>query len=220
MVNVKEIGKVINILKKESKKYNVPSATHIGTTTKDPFKVLISCLISLRTKDEITNKVSKRLFEKASNVKEMLKLSEKEIAKLIYPCAFYNIKAKRIKEICKTLIKNYNGKVPDDVNELLKIKGIGRKTMGIVMCYGFGKTVSIPVDSHVHEVSNRLGWVKTKNPEKTEIELMRIIPRKYWQDFNDLFVTWGQNICVPVSPYCSKCAIYDYCKRVNVKYSR
>src|SRR3989338_2163909 len=210
----------IKLLKEECKKYKNPIVTEIADLTQSPFKVLISCLLSLRTKDAVTTLASKRLFEKADSPEKLLNLDIQSIEKLIYPVGFYKTKAKRLKVICKDLIEIHNGKVPDNEQDLLKLKGVGRKTMGIVMCYAFGKNDHIPVDSHVHEISNRIGWVKTKTPNETEIALTKIIPKKYWHDLNDLLVNYGQNICVPVSPYCSKCKINKYCKKVNVKYSR
>ena len=216
-----EIIKVIEILKKNKNKFKSTALMEISKETdNDPFKVLISCLLSLRTKDKVTAEASKRLYGKAGTAEEILKLSVKEIEKLIYPVGFYKTKAGRIKEICKEIIEKYNGKVPDTLDALLKLKGVGRKTANIVMVYGHNKKYHIPVDVHVHRISNRLGWVKTKKPEETERELMSIIPKKYWQDFNDLFVQYGQNICLPVSPFCSRCFVKDYCKRAGVEKSR
>src|SRR3989338_4708752 len=212
--SIKNIEKIINLLKQEIKQFENPIATEIGERTKNPFLVLISCILSLRTKDTTTGPASKRLFALADNPGDMLKLSKKQIEKAIFPVGFYPTKAKYILKTCKILINDYNRKVPDSEEELLKLSGIGRKCMGIVMNYGFGKNTHIPVDTHVFKVVNRLGWVKTKTPEKTEQELYKIIPRKYWHDLNDLMVTHGQNICVPVSPFCSKCHIRKYCKRV------
>jgi len=216
----KNLSKIISLLKKQSKQFENPIATEIGERTRDPFQVLISCIMSLRTKDTTTGPAAQRLFKLAKTPKNMLKLSKKQIEKAIFPVGFYPTKAKYIQNTCKALIKNYKGKVPDKEEELLKLPGIGRKCMGIVMDYGFGKNSYIPVDTHVHKIANRLGWVKTKTPEKTEQELMQIIPRKYWHDLNILLVTHGQNICVPVSPYCSKCSIRRYCPRIGVTRSR
>ncbi|MBI2660957.1 endonuclease III [Candidatus Woesearchaeota archaeon] len=216
----KDIGKIISLLKKEAGKFEDPIATEIGERTRDPFLVLISCIMSLRTKDTTTGPAAKRLFALADNPKDMLKLAQKQIEKAIFPVGFYPTKAKYIKETCKMLIEKYGGKVPDSEEKLLELPGIGRKCMGITMCYGFGKNSHIPVDTHVHKISNRLGWVRAKTPEKTEQELMRIIPRKYWHDVNDLLVTHGQNVCVPVSPFCSRCAVSKYCPRIGVKKSR
>ena len=213
----KNIGRIVSLLKKEAKQFENPVATEIGERTRSPFQVLISCIMSLRTKDTTTGPAAKRLFALAKTPEEMLKLPKKQIEKAIFPVGFYPTKAKYIKKTCKILIEKYDGKVPENEEELLKLPGIGRKCMGIVMCYGFGKNSHIPVDTHLHKISNRLGWVKTKTPEKTEQELYKIIPRKYWHDLNDLLVTHGQNICVPVSPFCSKCHIRKYSKRVGIK---
>jgi len=216
----KHISKIIFLLKKQAIKFENPLASELGERTKNPFLVLISCILSLRTKDTTTGPASKRLFKLADNPKAMLKLTKKQIEKAIFPVGFYPTKAKYIINTCKALIKDYNSKVPDKEEELLKLPGIGRKCMGIVMDYGFGKNSHIPVDTHVHKIVNRLGWVKTKTPEKTEIALTNSIPKKYWHDLNDLLVRHGQNICVPVSPFCSKCSIRKYCLRINVTRSR
>jgi len=220
MTNKKEMIKVIKIVNKEVKRFRNPIVTRIGQELNDPYKVLISCLISLRTKDEVTAKASKRLFSKADSPEKMIKLNENYIGKLILPANYYKTKAKNIKEISKILINEYNSKVPETREELMKLPGVGPKTSAIVMTYGHFNKDYIPVDTHVNRVPNRLGWIKTKTPEETEKALMKIIPRKYWQMLNNNFVTFGQNICVPVSPYCSKCPVRKYCKRINVKHSR
>ena len=220
MARVKNIDKIIKLLKQEIQHFENPIATEIGKRTKNPFLVLISCILSLRTKDTTTGPASKRLFDLADNPKAMLKLSKKQIEKAIFPVGFYPTKARYIKKTCKILIEKYDGKVPDNEEELLKLPGIGRKCMGIVMCYGFGKNSHIPVDTHVFKIVNRLGWVKTKTPEKTERELMKIIPRRYWHDLNNLLVAHGQNICVPISPFCSKCYISKYCPKIGVTKNR
>jgi|TARA_B100001964_G_C14063051_1_gene522294 endonuclease-3 len=216
----KNISKIISLLKKQIKQFENPISTEIGDRTRDPFQVLISCILSLRTKDTTTGPAAKRLFKLAKTPKGMLKLTNKQIEKAIFPVGFYPTKAKYIKKTCKSLIDNYTSKVPHKEEELLKLPGIGRKCMGIVMCYGFNKNSHIPVDTHVHKIANRLGWVRTKTPEKTEIQLTKTIPKKYWHDLNNLLVAHGQNICVPISPYCSKCSIKKYCPRINVKKSR
>ena len=168
----------------------------------------------------MTAKASVRLLKEHDTPEKILKLSTNEIEKLIYPVGFYKTKAKRIKEICSTLIENYNSKVPNDFDELLKLKGVGRKTANIVMVFGYGSKDHIPVDTHCNRIPNRLGWVKTKTPEETEQALLKLLPKKYWQDFNDLFVQFGQNICVPISPFCSRCPIRRYCKQVGVEKRR
>ena len=205
------ISLVINLIKKEVKKYQNPIVTELGEATKSPYIVLISCLLSLRTKDETTAKASVKLFKKANNPKKMIKLNEREIQKLIYPVGFYRVKAKRIRDISKVLLKQYKGKVPDNFDELMKLKGVGRKTANIVMTYGFGSKNHIAVDTHVHRIPNRLGWVKTNKPEETEAALKKLVPKRYWHDLNDNFVTFGQNVCRPVGPKCPKCPVNSYC---------
>ena len=210
-----QIDKIITILKRENKKYIEPIVTTVSKS-KSPFKVLISCLLSLRTKDKVTAEASNRLFKLASSPQQMLTMSTKDIEKAIYPVGFYKTKSKRIKEICKTLLNNYGGTAPDEIDELLKLKGVGRKTANLVVTLGYGK-LGICVDTHVHRISNRLGLIKTKTPEQTEFSLRKKLPKKYWIIYNDLLVAHGQNICTPISPWCSKCKIFKYCKRVGVK---
>lgn len=210
-----KIDDIVTILKRENKKYIVPVVTRVSMT-KSPFMVLISCLLSLRTKDKVTAEASNRLFKLADKPEKMLGLSIKNIEEAIYPVGFYKTKSKRIKEICKTLLDNYGGVVPDEIDELLKLKGVGRKTANLVVTLGYGK-LGICVDTHVHRISNRLGLVKTKTPEQTEFTLRKKLPQKHWLIYNDLLVTYGQNLCVPVSPWCSKCKIFKYCKRIGVK---
>lgn len=210
-----KIDDIVTILKRENKKYIVPIVTRVSMT-KNPFMVLISCLLSLRTKDKVTAEASNRLFKLADNPEKMLGLSIKNIEKTIYPVGFYKTKSKRIKEICKSLLDDYEGGVPDEIDELLKLKGVGRKTANLVVTLGYGK-LGICVDTHVHRISNRLGLVKTKTPEQTEFTLRKKLPQKHWLIYNDLLVTYGQNLCVPISPWCSKCKIFKYCKRVGVK---
>ncbi|MEM7819745.1 MAG: endonuclease III [Candidatus Aenigmatarchaeota archaeon] len=211
---IRNIGIVIKILKRETKKFEIPIVTESGKKTKNPFKVLISCLLSIRTRDEITTKASKKLFSLADTPEKMIKLSTRQIEKAIYPVGFYKTKSRRIKEICKKLINEYNSKVPDTLEELLKLKGVGRKTANIVLVYGYKKK-GLPIDTHCHRIPNRLGWIKTKTPEQTEKELRKILPKKYWFDFNDLFVKFGQNICKPIRPKCNICPIYKYCEYYN-----
>ncbi len=213
-----KIDNIVTILKRENKKYIVPIVT-IVSMTKSPFMVLISCILSLRTKDKVTAEASNRLFKLADNPAKMLKISTKNIEKAIYPVGFYKTKAIRIKEICRALLDDYGSVVPDEIDELLKLKGVGRKTANLVVTLGYGK-LGICVDTHVHRISNRLGLVKTKTPELTEFALRKKLPKKHWLIYNDLLVTYGQNLCVPISPWCSKCKIFKYCKRVGVKTSR
>ncbi|MFC1741491.1 endonuclease III domain-containing protein [Nanoarchaeota archaeon] len=212
------IDRIIPILKKEIPKYQLPIVSEIALR-KDPYRVLISCLLSLRTKDKTTAEASKRLFREAKDSKQLSGLPIKRIEKLIYPVGFYKTKARRIKEIAKVLIDQYNSKVPDTIDELLKLKGVGRKTANIVITIGFKKP-GVAVDTHVHRISNRLGYVHTKAADDTEFALRKKLPKKYWIVYNDLLVTWGQNICRPISPLCSQCRIRPYCNRVSVTTSR
>tara|TARA_Y100000310_G_scaffold291943_1_gene320285 strand:- start:20389 stop:21069 length:681 start_codon:yes stop_codon:yes gene_type:complete len=214
-----KIEKIINLLKRDYPKFRTPIVTEYAEKTRNPFKVLISCLLSLRTKDETTAKASERLFGLASTPEEIVKLSEEKIRDAIYPVGFYKTKAKRIKEICERLIEEYNSKVPDSIDELLKLKGVGRKTANLTITQGYGK-LGICVDTHVHRISNRLGLVKTKTPEKTEFALRELLPKKFWIVYNDLLVSYGQNVCVPISPFCSKCSISKFCERIGVERSR
>lgn len=222
MKQIRHIDEIFKLLKKELNKYAAPveAKTTWDEVIDTPFTTLISCILSLRTKDEVTDKASIRLLKKYNTPEKIIKLSNEKIEKLIYPVGFYKTKAKRIKEISKTLIEKYDGKVPDDFNELLELKGVGRKTANIVMTYGFRKSGYLPIDAHCNRISNRLGWVKTKTPDETEIALKKLLPKDYWSDFNHLFVKFGQTICVPISPFCSRCPIEQYCKKIGVKKSR
>lgn len=184
-----------------------------------PFRILISTMISLRTKDDVTEEVSRRLFSIADNPEGILKIDAKKLEKILYPAGFYRNKAKAIKETCGILIEKFDSKVPDTLDELLSLPGVGRKTANLVLSLGYGK-YAICVDTHVHRISNRLGVVETKNPEETEFALMEVLPKKWWIKYNDMLVTWGQNICHPVSPRCSECAISKYCTKIGVKKSR
>ncbi len=183
---------------------------------KKPFTVLISCLLSLRTKDEVTEKASIRFLKNHDTPEKIIKLSERTIQQYIFPVGFYKIKAKRIKEISQTLITDYGGNVPNDFQKLLSLKGVGRKTANIVMVYGFNDNGYLPIDTHCHRIPNRLGWVHTKTPEETEKQLLAILPKQYWQDFNHLFVQFGQTICTPLSPHCSTCPLTNYCPKITV----
>ncbi len=208
--------KVLDILEKEFPKWNAPVVSLMAKREhRTPFQILISTIISLRTKDEVTAEASERLFKLADNPYDMLKLSEEEIAKAIYPAGFYRNKAKTIKKISRILVEKYTDQVPDSLEELLKLPGVGRKTANLVLALSFNKP-AICVDVHVHRITNRLGFVKTKTPEETEQELMKKVPKKYWNKINDLLVAFGQTICKPVSPFCSKCPVSQYCEKVGV----
>jgi endonuclease-3 len=195
--------------------WDTPAVTIISQRDGDPFKVLISCILSLRTKDTTTGPASLRLFSLADTPEKMLQLDLKQIEQAIYPVGFYRNKAGQIMEICRQLIEKYDGNVPESIEELLKFKGVGRKTANLVVTLGFGKP-GICVDTHVHRICNRWGYLNTKTPEETEFRLREILPEKYWLRINDLLVTFGQNLCKPVSPFCSKCPVYGFCERNNV----
>jgi endonuclease-3 len=214
-----DIHKVIRTLKKVVAEWDVPAVTHVAESSRDPFRVLISTVLSLRTKDETTAAASNRLFRLADTPEDMLALSEKEITEAIYPVGFYRTKAKNILEICTDIVNEYDSVVPDDLEELLTLKGVGRKTANLVITLGYNKH-GICVDTHVHRISNRLGYVSTKTPEDTETALREKLPKKYWIDYNSLLVAFGQKICRPVSPICSACPVRDYCERIGVVKSR
>jgi len=218
---IKDVDIIFKLLREELKKYNSPVLSKKWEKIKKtPFTTLISCILSLRTKDEVTEKASIRLFEKYNTPETLSKAPVDEIEILIFPVGFYHTKAERIKEISKTLLEKYTGKVPEDFNELLKLKGVGRKTANIVMVFGFNKKNFLPIDVHCHRIPNRLGWIKTKTPDETEQELKKILPKKHWYEFNHLFVQFGQSICAPVSPFCSKCPIENYCKKAGITKQR
>ncbi|TLD41425.1 MAG: Endonuclease III [Candidatus Jettenia ecosi] len=209
-----DIDTVLKLIERENIKFNVPVVTIISKE-RTPFHVLISCILSLRTKDKTTHEASHRLFAVVNTPEDMAEISMERLEKLIYPVGFYRVKAKNIKEICKELVKTYRGKVPDEIDELLKLSGVGRKTANLVVTLGYKKP-GICVDTHVHRITNRWGYVKTKNPKETEFALREKLPKEYWLIINDLLVTFGQNICVPISPKCSFCPVNMYCQKTGV----
>ncbi len=215
----RDIHSAIKILRWEVPRWETPIVTLMAETSQSPFRVLISCILSLRTQDATTAKASHRLFALADSPETMAKLTAKKIEKLIYPVGFYRTKAKNILEICRTLIDRYAGQVPDSIDELLKFKGVGRKTANLVVTLGYRKA-GICVDTHVHRISNRWGYVKTKTAEKTELALRAKLPKQYWLEYNDLLVSFGQHLCRPISPVCSQCPIAKYCNRIGVSLKR
>ena len=215
---MKKIDKIMKILLKEYEVYRKPTIRRTSAK-KDPYKTLITCLLSLRTQDKNTEKVSTTLFKVAQTPKQIVKLPIKRLEKLIFSSGHYKKKARTLQHVSKVLIKKFNGKVPKTKEELLSIKGIGPKTANIVLCFAYGQCV-IPVDTHVHRIPNRLGLVKTKTPEQTEIKLMKIVPRKYWKEINTTFILFGKDICNPISPKCSICPINHLCPRIGVKKHR
>ena len=184
-----------------------------------PWAILVSTILSLRTKDEVTRVSSRALLEKAPGPKELILLGEEETARLIYPAGFYRIKAKHLKEIAAILLDKYQGQVPADFDTLLSLPGVGRKTANLVFIEAFDRD-GICVDIHVHRICNRLGWLKTKDPAATEMTLREKLPQKYWKQINKLLVLYGQNVCRPLSPFCSACTISEYCPREGVGRSR
>lgn len=213
------IHHVIKILKKELDLGEMPIVSHLAETERDPFVILISTLLSLRTKDEVTEIATERLFALASTPEEMLQVPQAKIAKTIYPVGFYRVKAKTIHHTCRELIDRFGSKVPDNLDDLLSIKGVGRKTANLVISLAYGKD-GICVDTHVHRISNRLGYVATKIPDETEFALRAKLPRRHWIIYNTLMVAFGRKTCKPVSPLCSACPIKQYCARIGVTLSR
>jgi len=210
---------VIRRLQRNAPSWNPTALTVLAERDRDPFRVLIACILSLRTQDTTTGPASDRLFAVAATPKAMLKLPARRIAQLIYPVGFYRTKARVILGICRDLLERFGGRVPDTIDELLTLNGVGRKTANLVVTMGYRKP-GICVDTHVHRISNRLGYVKTRNPEETEMALRGKLPRRYWIGYNDLLVSFGQNICVPISPRCSVCPVATLCRRVGVTTKR
>ncbi len=212
--------KIFTILEKEIKQYQAP-VVELYAQNHHVFHVLISCVLSLRTNDKVTVKVCRELFQNVDVPEDILKLGLSRLKSIIKRVNFYKTKAKNMMSICKTLVEQYDSKVPLTPDELLALPNVGRKTMGIVMQYGHGKDGDyIPIDTHCNRIPNRLGWIKTKNATETEIALKKILPKKYWWRFNTLFVTFGQAICHPIGPECSRCPIRQYCPQIGVVKSR
>ena len=209
------IDKVVDCLKNDYKTNKVQHTEFVDfmENVKDPYLVLICCILSLRTNDKTTIKAAKRMLELAKTPFEMQNIDLEKLSNAIYPVGFYKNKASQIIELSKTIVEKYKGIVPDEIDELVKFKGVGRKTANLVLTKGFNKP-AICVDVHVHRICNRLGYVNTKAPDDTELELRKILPKKYWIDFNTLLVTHGQNICKPQKPNCENCSISKYCKKV------
>ena len=214
LINNSNISEVLSIVREAVSKFNKPAVSVVADG--DPFKVLIATILSARTKDEVTIKASRKLFSVADNPYDMIKLGEKKISELIYPVGFYRNKAKNIIQICKELIEKHGGKVPDTMEELLKLKGVGRKTANLVLILGYNK-MGICVDTHVHRITNRWGYVKTRTPEETEMELRKKLPKKHWKEINELLVSFGQHICKPVKPQCNTCPVQKLCPRIGVR---
>jgi endonuclease-3 len=212
-------GRVIRRLRRTRPRWNPTALAEVAEQTRDPFRVLIACLLSLRTQDTTTGPAAARLFALARTPTGMLGLSAGRIERAIYPVGFYRTKARVIHRICRDLLGRFGGRVPDDLEALLSLPGVGRKTANLVVTMGYSKP-GICVDTHVHRISNRLGWVRTKTPEQTEMALRARLPRRYWIELNDLLVSFGQNVCAPLSPRCSTCPVHPLCRRVGVTTSR
>ena len=213
------IHEVVSGVRKTIRRWKEPVLGVVARETRDPFRILIACLLSLRTKDQTTAEASQRLFRLADTPERMSALSGKTIEKAIYPVGFYKNKVKHILAICQSLLRDFGGRVPDTIEELLTLKGVGRKTANLVVTVGYRKP-GICVDVHVHRISNRWGYVRTRTPEETERALRKKLPARYWITFNDWLVPFGQHLCRPVSPFCSRCPVSQYCKRVGVRTSR
>ncbi|MYA29403.1 MAG: endonuclease III [Nitrospira sp. SB0666_bin_27] len=214
-----DIHAVVSEIKKTIRRWKEPVLGVVARETRDPFRILIACLLSLRTKDQTTADASRRLFQLADTPESMKALSIRTIEKAIYPVGFYKNKARQIRGICQSLLRDFGGRVPDTIEELLTLKGVGRKTANLVVTVGYRKP-GICVDIHVHRISNRWGYVQTKIPEETERALREKLPAKYWITFNDWLVPFGQHLCRPISPFCSHCPVSRYCTRVGVRTSR
>ena len=213
------IERVIALLEEAAGTWEVPIVTQYADDRQGPFTILISTILSLRTKDEVTEEASRRLFALADRPETMAVLPRNVIEQAIYPVGFYRNKAGVIIEVCRDLIDRFQSRVPDTIEELLTLKGVGRKTANLVVTLGYGKE-GICVDTHVHRISNRLGYVATRSPDETEFALRKKLPRKYWIRYNTLLVAFGRTVCKPVSPLCSRCVVIADCNRIGVQHSR
>ena len=210
-----DIRSFVERLKESYKTWDAPIITLMANIGATPFEVLIATLLSLRTKDEVTAVAAKRLFAVARTPETLLALGAEEVARLIYPVGFYPTKSKRIMEISTLIRDKYKGVVPWDIDELLTLPGVGRKTANLVLVEGY-QMEAICVDTHVHRISNRIGYVKTKDADKTEMALRKKLPREYWVIYNEILVSFGQTLCRPISPFCSRCPVSDLCPRIGV----
>lgn len=210
-----DIDRFVAAIEANYRQWNPPIITFIANRGASPFEVLVSTLLSLRTKDEVTGEAARRLLDVARTPEAMVALSPKKIEDLIYPVGFYPTKAKRLLSISRILLDRYGGKVPDTLEALTALPGVGRKTANLVLVEGF-KIPAICVDTHVHRISNRIGYVKTKTPDKTELALRKKLPTRHWVRYNELLVAFGQTLCRPISPFCSRCPVSDMCAKIGV----
>ncbi len=219
MVTNRQISKVLRLVRLAISAWEPAALGKIAEESRDPFRVLISCILSQQTKDEVTEAASERLYRLADRPDTILALSERRIARAIYPVSFYRTKARTIREVCRVLLTRFAGQVPDSLEALLSLNGVGRKTANLVVTVGYRKP-GICVDTHVHRISNRWGYVKTNTPEKTEMTLRRKLPKRHWIYYNDLLVPFGQHLCRPISPFCSRCPVERWCAKVGVTIHR
>ncbi|RTZ98169.1 MAG: endonuclease III [Deltaproteobacteria bacterium] len=213
------IDRFVDTLKTHYHNWDAPVITLIASHGGSPFEILVSTILSLRTKDEVTAKAAKRILSKADTPAKLWTLDEKAIEKLIYPVGFYPTKARQLRRISQILLEKFDGRVPDRMDDLLALPGVGRKTANLVLAEGFGQA-AICVDTHVHRISNRIGYVSTRTPEKTEFALRDQLPPRHWNIYNELLVAFGQVLCRPISPWCSRCPVADMCPQIDVKKTR
>lgn len=218
-MTTREATAALRVLRAASAGWDVPSVSFVAENSGSPFQILIATVLSLRTQDSTTIHAARRLFALAADPQAMLALDEATIAKAIYPVGFYRQKAGQIREICRILLERYGGEVPRDLDALLELPGVGRKTANLVVSLGYGLP-GICVDTHVHRITNRWGYVETRTPEETEMALRAKLPRPYWIEINRLLVQFGQGICRPISPWCSTCPVARWCRRVGVTSAR
>lgn len=214
-----DIDRFVAAIEANYRQWNPPIITFIANRGATPFEILVSTLLSLRTKDEVTSVAADRLLSAARTPEALIKLTPQEIERLIYPVGFYPTKAKRLLSISRILLNRYGGNVPDTLEELTALPGVGRKTANLVLVEGFKKP-AICVDTHVHRISNRIGYVTTKHPDQTEMALRKKLPKRHWVRYNELLVAFGQVVCRPVSPFCSRCPVADMCPQIGVQRHR
>jgi endonuclease-3 len=219
MVTNRHISKVLRLVRVAISAWEPAALGKIAEESHDPFRVLISCILSQQTKDQVTEAASERLYRLADRPETILALSERRIARAIYPVSFYRTKARTIREVCRVLLTRFAGQVPDSLEALLSLNGVGRKTANLVVTVGYRKP-GICVDTHVHRISKRWGYVKTNTPEKTEMTLRRKLPKRHWIYYNDLLVPFGQHLCRPISPFCSRCPVERWCAKIGVTFHR
>ena len=218
-VDNRRMAAILRRLRREFERVEAPIVTLIAVTTRDPYRVLASCILSLRTQDGTTAEAAKRLFAIAPDVRALAVADVEKVRQAIYPVGFYNTKAPQLVEMARRIVEEFGGRVPDEIDVLLTLTGVGRKTANLVVTAGYGKP-GICVDTHVHRISNRWGYVDTKTPEQTEMALRERLPRRYWLEYNDLLVSFGQTRCKPTSPVCSDCPVLRWCPRLGVSRSR